>query len=545
MAENVAGSGLLGTSPASSRGAEDHVDPYAGTGVYERADVPEPSMLSAQGKKLSVAALNSEFSRMAGHRTRQSYEQERFERRASDGGGDERAAPPTCPLPPSVQGSLSSHSHSAPPTPNGGNKTPRGRVRQTPEPASLCPSCPSPPYTLSPEQLFPSDASVQDLEVKDRMWLEYRDSERRKQEKVCNANRRAHTHTHTQEDHESYETRLEARLKTHQLKIRAREAQDLAAEEPLVTEDTRSNFRIIVGIDKKKAKEHATMLVAATASCAHPSNQIHLYNCYSKNAAKRGQETVAHLAAIKDQIVAVRQGISVSVASEHVTKDKAQAIIDHAVGKKADLIVLGMKVDDKSFFARKVSPGVVEMCPEGKAVLLVPPPGVVAADPEKPRMILFCCDGTMTSERSLTYLAHVIKKRDKVVILTVVTPAPKLVVVQQSDDRASLQPNANYEAILSQRVQVAEKLVERVKTQLVASLAPDFTSPELIDTELRIVYPGKSSIADIIFEVAKHLNADTIVLGSRCIDGWQKVVQGAVMQSVLATAPRRSILIAK
>ena len=278
---------------------------------------------------------------------------------------------------------------------------------------------------------------------------------------------------------------------------------------------------------------------------SHKDNKVHLYNCYKKHSTKRGQETKAHLEAIREQMLTLREGQDISISCENTTKEKACALVEKAHELSVDLIVLGMKAEEKTFFARKVSPGVVDSCPEGKAVLLVPPPSPNMPNLDKNRVILFCYDGTPHCERSLVYLAHSIKKGDKVVVCTVVTPAPKLVVVAQSDDRASLQPNLNYESILSQRVQTAEKQVERVKNQLIETLSPDFAEAEDIDTELRIVDPGKATVSDIIMEVARHLNCDLIVLGSRGIDGWQKVVQGAVTQSILQTATQRSILIAR
>eukprot|EP01061_Rhynchopus_euleeides_P025169 TRINITY_DN4061_c2_g1_i1.p1 TRINITY_DN4061_c2_g1~~TRINITY_DN4061_c2_g1_i1.p1 ORF type:complete len:535 (+),score=194.35 TRINITY_DN4061_c2_g1_i1:40-1605(+) len=517
VAENLSSSfngtlnGTLNATLGNESFGRGHIDP----------NIEGAIPVSVSGKKLSVQKLDSDFSRLAGHRSREGFERDKMQM-------DQPLGSSGPPLPTSLPSGLSStmrvRQQSSPPlTPGGGSRgsTP---VHRSLGRGSLVPH-------TSPEEMFPNDDALQELERKDREWLSYRNAERLRQEK---------------EDLAAYESRLEARKKSHYVTTRAQtHSKEHDSERPLITEEDRKNFRILVGIDKKKAKEHATGLVVTTYMCSHQSNKVYLYNCYKKKSAKRQPETEAHLKTIREQLLKLRGGMSIDVSCENTTKEKAVALVDKAHDACVDLIVLGMKAEDKTFFVRKVSPGVIDSCPEGKAVLLVPPPDANPRNPDRGRIILFCYDGTPHCERSLVYLAHLIKKEDKVVVCTVVTPAPKLVVVAQSDDRASLQPNVNYEAILSQRVQTAEKQVERVKNQLVDTLAPEYATAENIDTELRIVDPGKATVADIIMEVAKHLNADLIVLGSRGIDCWQKVVQGAVTQSILQTAAKRSILIAR
>eukprot|EP01064_Diplonema_japonicum_P032767 TRINITY_DN6247_c0_g4_i1.p1 TRINITY_DN6247_c0_g4~~TRINITY_DN6247_c0_g4_i1.p1 ORF type:complete len:451 (+),score=98.71 TRINITY_DN6247_c0_g4_i1:44-1396(+) len=425
--------------------------------------------------------------------------------------------PPSIPLNSSLNGSMKSPD----------NRTLSGRDFVARSNSFTEPHRMSPLSLPSPSELFPDDGAMQELERKDREWLQYRRAQRVKEEL---------------EDLHAYQVRLDARKKTAYL---AQHPPVLSSTRPLISEQDRKSFRILVGIDKKKAKEHAAGLVYHTYQNSQNGNQIHLFNCYTKNSSKRQEETLAHLEAIKKQLQTYSDGTNVTTASSHVTKDKCAAIIDYSVKEKIDLIVLGMKQEEKGFFARKVSPGVIDTLPDGKAILLVPPPDETTmnlAMKDVKRNIMFCYDGTPHCERALTYLAHVLRPQDEVTVCNVVTPPPKLVVVAQSDDHASLQPNSFYDAVLSQRVSSSEALLAKVKAELSNTIEiPDAN----IKTELRVLEPGKHGISDIILEIAKKLNSSMIILGSRGIDGWQKVMQGAVTQPILETATRRSIMIVR
>eukprot|EP01060_Flectonema_neradi_P000304 TRINITY_DN10200_c0_g5_i1.p1 TRINITY_DN10200_c0_g5~~TRINITY_DN10200_c0_g5_i1.p1 ORF type:complete len:507 (+),score=75.17 TRINITY_DN10200_c0_g5_i1:83-1522(+) len=378
-----------------------------------------------------------------------------------------------------------------------------------------------------PEELFPKDPPMAELERRDREWLEYRRSERLKQE---------------QEDLLAYTTRTTERKKMYYLAQNPPEIMN-GGEPPSLEERVKqSEFRIMVCIDKKKAKEHAIGLIHSTYQNSHQDNKIYLYNCFTKKSSKRQTETIAHLEQIKKQLLRHRSGMDVTVSCSHV-RDKQTAITDFSVSKSINLIILGMKKVDKSFFARKISPGILESCPDNKAILLVPPPGTKKelsnTELDKGRQILLCFDGSPHCESALLYLARLLKCNDTVVIINIVTPPPKLLVVQQADDHASLQPNQHYESILSARLDSAEQLLNRVKIQL------QKISQASIDIDVRILEAGKRSVGDVLLEVATQLSSDMIVLGSRGVDGWQKVVQGAVMKPILETATRRSVLVVR
>ena len=377
-----------------------------------------------------------------------------------------------------------------------------------------------------PEELFPRDPALSELERKDREWLDYRRGERLKQE---------------QEDLLAFTTRTLERKKAYFL---AQHPPEIMNTEPPSLEDKikQSEFRIMVCIDKKKAKEHAIGLMHSTYQNSHQENEIFLYNCFTKAGSKRQTETMNHLEQIKMQLLRHRPDMDVKVSCSHV-KDKKLAITDFAVANKINLIVLGMKKIDKSFFARKISPGILDTCPDNKAILLVPPPGTKKemsnGELDKGRQILLCFDGSPHCESALLYLARLLKQNDTVVVINIVTPPPKLLVVQQADDHASLQPNQFYESILNTRLESAELLVNRVKSQL------QKITQASIDIDVRILEAGKRSVGDVLLEVATQISSDMIVLGSRGVDGWQKVVQGAVIKPILDTATRRSILVVR
>ncbi|KAJ9446208.1 hypothetical protein DIPPA_20958 [Diplonema papillatum] len=363
----------------------------------------------------------------------------------------------------------------------------------------------------APKDLFPGEEHLQKLEENDREWLRNRQEERRRQDV---------------EDRQEYETRLATRRQQFEMT-------QSGDESPLITDDDRNQFHILIGVDKKKSDEHNGGLIRAVYNNSHHANKIYLLNVFQKQAINRADEANSYLEGVKLQLTQLRPEVSCEIAATQA-KDKAGTILDYAEEKRVQLVILGMEDrEKKAIFDKKTSPGVVDSLPGGKAVLLVPPPnwmnGVDQTSPIN-RVILVCHDDTETCTSTLVYLAHILKPQDRVMLFTAVTPPPRLVGVQQSNDCSSLQPNPNFAVNLQTKIETAQRSLQVARQKLLA------TMPELpngnVDSAFRILDPEKNTQGPVVLEVADEVGASMIVLSTGGVEGWQKVLQGAVNNAV-------------
>ncbi|KAJ9446210.1 hypothetical protein DIPPA_20956 [Diplonema papillatum] len=379
------------------------------------------------------------------------------------------------------------------------------------------------PPNHTAEELFPGEEKLQLLEQRDREWLEYRQEERQRQEA---------------EDLQAYESRLTYRRKQYFLSQQPPKAVN---EAPLLTAEEKRDFNVMLCIDNKKSIESIAMLVRTVMENTSDGNVVHLLNVYLKNGSKRAEESRSHLEIVKQQLQEADHELKFELASSHAVKDKPTAIVEYTRSHNIDMAILGMRQEDKGFFDRKVSPGVVDNFPDRKAVLLVPPAPKTPQKGEVERSILVCYDNTPHCYDALVFLCRVLKPRDRVIICNVVTPPPKLMVVSKTNDQASLQPNNDYAVILQTRLDAAQRFLNVAKRRVAATVRD--VPVENINTSIRVLEPGKKSIGNVFLDASKELNCDMVVLSTRGIDGWDKIMDGTINQPNLETTARRSLLL--